>query len=348
MIERTRRSRRKITVSYVIFAMSLLGGCIVPPRDLKPSVLPEYELRFLSNIREGQLYAQGGRADLAEEEYHQALAENPNSVHAANDLGFVLLGQNRGREAIAFFRRALAISPGNLIARQNLAKALVQENDFESAKSEYLTILATHRERAQRVPGPAEVIPRDEQPLAALELGFVYRNLSLLSYLLGEEDDALCYSREALSQDTDAYQYATHMRMLLAMERASLAVTQGEQLISTYRAGIPSRVMLDYGISLYEVGKKGLADQAFLRVLARPDTEYRDRIGAKLAHVLISAGDKAEGEVESVYATFLEEEPQFCDDDATEELPDYWPRTFSLEMNLLVKTLCGDAIESVA
>lgn len=74
--------------------------------------------------------AQSDDADLlreAQESYQEALALDPNYIHARNNLGAVYYEQGRLDEAIEVFKSALKIDPGNGSARDNLRTLMEQQ-----------------------------------------------------------------------------------------------------------------------------------------------------------------------------------------------------------------------------
>ena len=74
----------------------------------------------------GQIYAD--RRDLPRTEAAMAAAVqfDPENADAQNNLGYILLVQNRAAEAVPHFERALALNPKDPMARANLEKALGQ------------------------------------------------------------------------------------------------------------------------------------------------------------------------------------------------------------------------------
>src|SRR5205823_4024447 len=70
-----------------------------------------------------------------------ALAVTPSNDVAENNLGIVLLGQNRLDEAITQFESALALRSENGPAYANLAKAFVQKGELDQAISHYYNYL---------------------------------------------------------------------------------------------------------------------------------------------------------------------------------------------------------------
>jgi tetratricopeptide (TPR) repeat protein len=60
---------------------------------------------------------------LSADDYRAALARAPNAAHILANLGYSLLIQGRGAEALAPLRRAVELAPGNAIAQASLARA---------------------------------------------------------------------------------------------------------------------------------------------------------------------------------------------------------------------------------
>jgi tetratricopeptide (TPR) repeat protein len=78
-----------------------------------------------------------------------ALAVTPSNDVAENNLGIVLLGQNRLDEAITQFESALALRSENGAAHANLAKAFVQKGELDQAISHYYKYLEIEPENAE-------------------------------------------------------------------------------------------------------------------------------------------------------------------------------------------------------
>jgi tetratricopeptide (TPR) repeat protein len=66
-------------------------------------------------------YSLSGKPDLAEREFHAALALAPDSAHLHNNLGFFLMSEGRLGEALAALERAHALDPRNPGIAANIA-----------------------------------------------------------------------------------------------------------------------------------------------------------------------------------------------------------------------------------
>jgi len=62
----------------------------------------------------------------AEQEFHEALKENPGDANAAAQLGLIALAQSDATKALANFKRALVLEPDNAIALLGMGKTLAQ------------------------------------------------------------------------------------------------------------------------------------------------------------------------------------------------------------------------------
>jgi tetratricopeptide (TPR) repeat protein len=74
----------------------------------------------------GNAYAGKEMWSEAAAEYAEAIRIRPRYADAYNNLGVILLRQNRRNEAVAHFTEALRIDPGNRRAQENLNRALAQ------------------------------------------------------------------------------------------------------------------------------------------------------------------------------------------------------------------------------
>lgn len=88
-----------------------------------------------ANFNMAVLLTQSGALVDAEEHYRRAAREKANA-EAYNGLGYVLARQDRTDEAIAAFRKAIAINPKFSAAHQNLAEALTKAGKTEEAVAE--------------------------------------------------------------------------------------------------------------------------------------------------------------------------------------------------------------------
>ncbi len=77
----------------------------------------------------------------------ELLAKEPENVTALHMLGIVSELMHQTDEAVGYYRRALAIQPGNYRIRLQLARALWQKGRVEEAGRLYEELLSEHREK---------------------------------------------------------------------------------------------------------------------------------------------------------------------------------------------------------
>jgi tetratricopeptide (TPR) repeat protein len=102
--------------------------------------------------------------------YKKALAVDPNSADAVNNLGFTREAQGRLAEAEACYARAIAINPSHAVALNNLGNLRKDLGDFEGARVRYEQAIAADARYMLPVFNRAElkVFTADDPDLAAL------------------------------------------------------------------------------------------------------------------------------------------------------------------------------------
>ncbi|MCB0324298.1 MAG: tetratricopeptide repeat protein [Bdellovibrionales bacterium] len=348
-----------------VLLISTWAGCIVPPADIAPQVLPRAELQVISLVRRGKDYSASGRADLAEGEFREALALRPQNESIYNDLGYVLQAQGRSDEAEAVYRAGLALAPNNAVLRANLARTLYRQGQLGPAIKEFHALLDitldTETEELSRQYGE-EFTPE--------EFVGIYRDLAMAYYLLGINDEAACYSTLAFLMGANIYEAGRHARLLFSLNRVTIALHILRDVVVARNAAVPAKILLDYGIALYLTDDYTLAKAALGRVLQQSEASRVDRRTARLVLLGIavdSAGGwtaletkDAEGgaeetsapaselskEIRSLYSGLREEDPRFCERVQLDS-DHYWPIALSDALDELREKLCDEANESL-
>ncbi len=97
----------------------------------------------------GGVLLKDDRVSQAEEQFRKALGINPDDTEAMNELGVATMQQGKVEEAIALYQRALEIAPNSAETQINLGVALLQKGEPENA--------ANHFQHAAQVdPGSAK------------------------------------------------------------------------------------------------------------------------------------------------------------------------------------------------
>lgn len=115
------------------------------------------EKNYLAHDNRGLFLFKAGQVDEAIADYRRSLAINPGYVNASNNLGHALADRGRHAEAIPFYRTALKSASGRLEleVRNNLANALSDLNQLAEAMEHYEFVLARQPDHANALNGSA-------------------------------------------------------------------------------------------------------------------------------------------------------------------------------------------------
>lgn len=97
---------------------------------------------YLGYGNRGMALYDAGRMDEAVADYRRSLAINPDYPEANNNLGHILAEQGHAREAIPYLRAAVRVKPGLLEAHNNLGSALSDLGENDEAIEHYEFVLA--------------------------------------------------------------------------------------------------------------------------------------------------------------------------------------------------------------
>ena len=330
---------RKLIVASL--ALSLFG-CIVPPEIEEARVLSPDELRLISTVQEGKQFSRSGRMDLAEERFRLAIEQKPGLDNVYNDLAYSLQSQARLDEAILWYRDALKIAPDNVIARENLVRVLYQTGEYRSALIENLRLMDTMLRLE-----PEELSKIVGQPWGPKEIVPVFRTMANIYYTVGVYDDAACYSWLAFAIGANMYEAGQHSRLLLSLDRTDQALATLRQVVIANSGEVPPKVMVDYGMTLYLHGQKGIAETAVEKVLTQTAADRVDRRTARLIRLLIANGSGNKAEAELIIESILEDDTEFCEREELDE-EGYWPLAFLESVEAAVKDVCTNENESLA
>ena len=145
-------------------------------------------------------------------------------------------GRGRLFDAESQLRKAQWLAPDNAAVRFNLAVVLGQQGKLSEAESliqglmqelgrrpDYILVLADinrqagQLERARRL--LKEAYGRYDDASNRREAAVLARSIANLAFVGGEEQEALCYSYEALRQRADSDQIGYHAMLLLSLNR---------------------------------------------------------------------------------------------------------------------------------
>ncbi|MBI5278029.1 MAG: LytR C-terminal domain-containing protein [Burkholderiales bacterium] len=108
------------TPSAAAVAVVLVSACAAIPGASPPEAASSRADAL--NVA-GVAHSLRGRAAAAEQAFREALALEPRSIRAHNNLGYHLLAAGRAQEALPYLEQAVALAPGDERAQVNLRQA---------------------------------------------------------------------------------------------------------------------------------------------------------------------------------------------------------------------------------
>jgi tetratricopeptide (TPR) repeat protein len=126
---------------------------------------------YVAHDNRGLFLFKAGKIEEAMADYRRALAINPAYLNANNNLGYALAQQGRPAEAIPCYRAALRANPNHLEVRNNLANALSDVGQLPEAMEHYDFVLARDPHHANALNGSAVALAMQNRlPEAKLRL----------------------------------------------------------------------------------------------------------------------------------------------------------------------------------
>lgn len=123
-----REPRRAVLATLAVVVTSLALLAVPAPFDVARALARDYE-------HVGLRYQREGAVRVAEEQYRLALEIEPDDGDALNNLGTVLVSQDRLAEAIAVYEHAARVEPGNPVPLRNLASVRGSLGDDAGAEA---------------------------------------------------------------------------------------------------------------------------------------------------------------------------------------------------------------------
>jgi len=154
----------------------------------------------------GLLYENMASLSAAQSAFEHAVAANPQSDTAHNNLGYSLLLQSRYDGAESEFRRALELNPSSSTARNNLGIILARRGDLQSALEQFLITgdaAAAHNNLAVVLLEAGQYEQSRQQLVEALNIRHYFApalaNFKLVQEKLREEAEVKKYGRLPLN-----------------------------------------------------------------------------------------------------------------------------------------------------
>jgi tetratricopeptide (TPR) repeat protein len=207
----------------------------------------------------------------AETLWEATLEKNPSSWLAHNDLGALLLDQNKPQEAALHFKAALALNPDYGEAHDNLAHVLRETGDAAGAIAEYrkAVFLRPNYEPARINLGillaqKGELAEAIAQFRKALEIqpddGEAFENLGIAQMQNGEASEAVAPFRKALALRPDLPQAMRNLG------RALLLAGEYDEAMACFQKTVA--LPADPVESWYSMGKESAAKGQFPEAIA--------------------------------------------------------------------------------
>lgn len=265
-----------------------LGACIGRREGLAAS-LPFYEKahNLAPNLRGPRLAMADvmrdiGRFQEAERIYKDLLLENKSDFQSAIGLAIIYRRRDGLLAACHYYKVAIGIDPGNLIARMGVADCLFASNGYVEAGNRYKNILSDYPENSSALLGAASCVRETEGIAAAL----------------------IWYKKAAECSSNDRRGELEYANALKSARRFDEARDLYEGLLSDASLSISALS----GLAVVVQEMQG--PKAALNILKKAvDSGANDKsIRLKLAELLSHCGEREEAK--NIYRVLLEEHPE--------------------------------------
>lgn len=229
-------------------------------------------------------------------------------------------GRGRLFDAEIQLRKAKWLAPDNAAVRFNLAVVLGQQGKLFEAESliqalmeelgrrpDYLLVLADIDRQAGRLDRARRLLKeaygKYDDASNRREAAVLARSIANLAFVGGEEQEALCYSYEALRQRADNDQISYHALLLLSLNRTSDAHAFILEQVTTKRAVKESGfVQFVLALANLGIGDLGASSQAIKlsKQFSTARVTYGDELEALQLIVSENRGDTSIVEEEAV------------------------------------------------
>ncbi|HRY28598.1 MAG TPA: tetratricopeptide repeat protein [Elusimicrobiota bacterium] len=208
-----------------------LGAGVVGSRIKKGKIAVPVAAALLL-VLAGRTWTETGKFRDAETLWRDTLQKNPQSWLAHNNLGNLLVAENRIPAAIRSFRRALILRPGYPEARYNLGLAYFKKGEYEKALEQYDALLRLRPRFAAGYANRANFLWalnrrseawRDYETALRLDPGLPEAHLNAANAFaeIGETEKAEAHYVAALNSRSDSAE--THYNFAVMLRRAGRA-----------------------------------------------------------------------------------------------------------------------------
>ncbi len=197
------------------------------------------ELLTSGLLSEGLLVSSKGRSVDSAFRVRQALYLDPSNTRLQLTLALLLQQAGEGEEAREIFSRLYASQPRNPDVLVGYGDALLAARKHEEGKQKL-------KEAFKLFAGAGN----------ALQAARIARSISNISFGIGDEQEALCYSYEALMLSPAPDQVAAHARLLVALNMYQKAL-QGIEQAQLFNAVVARSARIQHvrALALYALGR---------------------------------------------------------------------------------------------
>jgi tetratricopeptide (TPR) repeat protein len=258
-----------------LFCLSM-ASCLLPPINTDPKYLEKGEFKELSTITEAKNLTRSGRLDKAEVLYRKLLKQNSKSLIPLNDLGYLMILEERFEEAEIFLKKVIKLEKNFIPARMNLARLYAAKNEFNKVIEQYDIVedITSSYNQTELV----EIIGENLNPDFNADL---YRLKSSAHYLNGDFDEAVCSSEKAMALRAGTFEKNLHARLLMSLEKVDLALSLLKQTVLENQGNVSKELFFDYSLALTSSNEKDNAKLVLDKVLEGGNLSPKELAAAK-------------------------------------------------------------------
>lgn len=262
---------------FVCIAIFFQQSCLLPPTETVPKYLSEGEFNKVTNLNRAKELMLAGRFDDAEYILRTEINKNPNLALQYNDLGYLLYLEDRFQESEVVLRKAISLEFNFVAPRLNLSRVLVSLDRSKDAVEELDRVVDLDKSISQ-----SEFIRANGEARSATLLPRVARLKASAYYLLGQYDEAKCYSYSAYAQTGSLEEASLHVRMLLSLEALPVALDILKGAVEVHKEALPISMTFDYALVLVASKNNSLAKLVLDQVLGSTGLSQEEIAAARL------------------------------------------------------------------
>lgn len=242
-------SDKRVSLKSLALLTTLACACALPPEVGKSNFVSREEVMVASLTEDGLAQFKSGQFGEARLTFLKAQALAPSSRPIKRNLAITFTRLGEAELALEIYRELLAEDESNPELQFEYAQALMGAGELDAA----LVVLKAALQKAFNM-GDQKLILANA------------RVLSDLSFRLGLEDEAICYSDTILAYRKDQAEIIRHTKLLLGVGRFEEAASLIENMYA--RAVIKNEPALAHQLALAKLGQEKYSEFESLEDLA--------------------------------------------------------------------------------